>query len=95
MIRKLFEEAEKRLKKDQVGITNYAHTRGFKLYYAVVEPRQLASGEFTWLMKLTNTENKQNHPMEIPGVKIPIREAPKLQVLPPIPALTIATKRKT
>jgi len=89
----LFEEAEKRLKADQVGITTYVHSRGFKAFYAILVPVE-REGKFVWLMKLTNKEKKEQHLMDIPGERPPIREAPKLQVLPPVPVLVAAAKRK-
>lgn len=91
----LFEEAEKRLKADQVGITTFSHGRGFKQYFAFLCPL-FKDGKFVWLMKLTDQKLLYYHLEEPPvAVKVPIREAPTLQTLPPVQALvTIAKKKK-
>lgn len=90
---KLFEEAEKRLKADQVGITNFSWG-GFIQYYAFLCPL-FKDGKYVWLMKLTSTKLAYNHLQDPPvKVKVPIREAPKLETLPPVQALVVAAKRK-
>jgi len=92
--RRLYEEAERRLREDKVGITTWSWGRGFAQYYAIVEPI-IKEGRFVWLMKLTNTKAEYQHMMEIPSeVKVPIRKAPTLQVLPPVQALVVTTKAK-
>lgn len=91
--KKLFEEAEKRLKEDQIGITNFSWG-GFIQYYAFLVP-MFKDGKFVWLLKLTNTKLAYNHLQDPPmAVKVPIREAPKLETLPPVQALVVAAKRK-
>ena len=91
--KRLFEEAEKRLKKDQVGVTSFSWG-GFIQYYAFLCPL-LSDGKFVWLMKLSNTKLLYNYLQEPPEkAEIPIREAPKLKVLPPVQALVVAAKRK-
>lgn len=93
--RALFEEAEKRLKADQVGITTFSHGRGFKSYYAFLVPL-FKEGKFVWLMKLTDQKLAYNHMQEPPvAAKVPIREAPTLQTLPPVQVLVVTTKKKT
>jgi len=90
---KLWEEAEKRLKEDVIGVTTYSHGRGFTEYYAFLVPI-VHEGKFGWLLKLTDTKVKLNHLMDIPAkVKIPIKEAPTLKTLPPV-QLVVATARK-
>jgi len=92
--RKLFEEAEKRLKADQIGITTFSFGNGFIQYYALLIPVVIGT-RFVWLMKLTDTKVAFNHLQEAPvKVKLPIREAPPLQTLPPIQVLVAATKKK-
>jgi len=93
--RALFEEAEKRLKADQVGITTFSHGRGFKSYYAFLVPL-FKEGKFVWLMKLTDQKLAYNHMQEPPvAARLPIREAPTLQTLPPVQVLVVTTKKKT
>lgn len=89
--RQLYEEAEKRLKADQVGITTFSWGRGFQQYYCFLCPLQ-KNGQFVWLMKLTDTKLQYNHMQDVPAeVKLPIREAPTLETLPPVQALVVAT----
>lgn len=90
---KLFEEAEKRLKADQAGITSFSWG-GFIQYYAFLCPL-FKDGKYVWLMKLSNTKLAYNHLQDPPvKVKVPIREAPRLETLPPVQALVVAAKRK-
>jgi hypothetical protein len=90
---KLWEEAEKRLKGDTVGVATYSHGRGFVQYYAFLVPI-VREGKFVWLLKLTDTKVRLDHLMEIPAkVKIPVKEAPTLETLPPV-QLIVATSRK-
>lgn len=90
----LFEEAERRLKEDKVGITAWSWGRGFIQYFAIVEPL-VREGKFIWLMKLTQAKAEYQHMMDIPAkVKVPIRKAPTLQVLPPVKTLVVASKAK-
>ena len=92
--RALFEEAEKRIKADQIGITSFSWGRGFIQYYAFLCP-YFKEGKYVWLMKLTDTKPVYNHLQDPPvKVKVPIREAPTLETLPPVQALVVATKRK-
>jgi len=92
---KLWEEAEKRLKEDVVGLTTYSHGRGFTLYYAFLCPI-IMNGKFGWLLKLTDTKIALNHLMDIPAkVKIPVKEAPTLQALPPVQLIVATAKKKT
>jgi hypothetical protein len=92
--RKLYEEAEKRLKADQIGITTFSFGNGFIQYYALLIPVVIGT-QFVWLMKLTDTKVAFNHLQEAPvKVKLPIREAPPPQALPPIQVLVAATKKK-
>jgi len=91
---KLWQEAEKRLKEDTVGVTTYSHGHGFVSYYAFLCPI-IQGGRFVWLLKLTDTKVRLNHLMEIPAeVKIPIKEAPTLQTLPPIQMVISPAKKK-
>jgi hypothetical protein len=97
---KLWEEAEKRLKEDTVGITTFSHGRGFQNYYALLVPA-VQNGKFVWLlkltgMKLTGMKVRLNHLADIPAKgKIPIREAPTLEILPPIQMVISPVKRKS
>jgi len=91
--KKLFEECEKRLKADQVGITSFSWG-GFIQYYCFLVP-MFKDGKYGWLMKLTKTKLAYNHLQDPPtAVKVPIREAPKLETLPPVQALVVAAKKK-
>jgi hypothetical protein len=91
---KLWEEAEKRLKTDTVGVTTYSHGRGFVQYYAFLVPI-VQEGKFAWLLKLTDTKVRLDHMMEIPAkVKIPIKEAPTLETLPPVQLIMATSRRK-
>jgi hypothetical protein len=93
VIRKLYEEAEKRLKKDQIGIATFSFG-GFASYYVFLVP-YVKEGEFGWLVKFSGRKTQPNYSMDIPvKVKIPIREVPTLQVLPPIQALVATAKKK-
>jgi len=90
----LYEEAERRLKADQVGITTYSFGNGFVQYYAFLVP-MLSDGKFVWLVKLSDTIDEYEHLRDIPSkVKIPVREVPTLKTLPPVQALIIPTKKK-
>ena len=103
VIRKLYEEAEKRLKQDQIGITTFSFG-GFVSYYAFLVPylkidknegSNKESPKFGWLLKLSDRKTQCNYMQDIPAkVKIPIREVPTLQTLPPIQALIVTTKKK-
>jgi len=91
--KQLFEEAEKRLKADQIGITTFSWG-GFIQYYAFLCPL-LKDGKFVWLMKLSGTKLLYNHLQEPPEkIKVPIREAPTLKTLPPVQALVAVAKKK-
>jgi hypothetical protein len=92
IIRKLYEEAEKRLKKDQVGIATFSFG-GFVSYYAFLVP-YVKEGKFGWLVKFTSRKTQPNYSMDIPvKAKIPVK-APTLQVLPPIQAVVATAKKK-
>jgi len=91
--KRLFEEAEKRLKADQIGITTFSWG-GFIQYYAFLCPL-LKDGKFVWLLKLSATKLLYNHLQEPPEkLKIPIREAPTLKTLPPVLAMVAVAKKK-
>jgi hypothetical protein len=93
VVRKLYEEAEKRLKQDQIGIATFSFG-GFQSYYAFLVP-YVKNGKFGWLMKFSDRKTQCNYLMDIPAkVKIPIKEVPTLQTLPPIQALVTITKKK-
>lgn len=92
--RLLWEEAEHRMKKDQVGLTTFSHGRGYKQYFAFLTP-VIKEGKFVWLLKLTDTQIEYQHMQEIPSeVKVPIKEVPTLKTLPPIQAVVVAAKNK-
>ncbi|MEA2090406.1 MAG: hypothetical protein U9O89_06605 [Thermoproteota archaeon] len=92
--RQLFEEAEKRLKDDKVGLTNWSFGRGYLQYYAFLEP-VISQGKFVWLMKLTDTKVEYKHMQEVPAeVKVPVKERPTLETLPPVQALVAAAKQR-
>jgi len=89
----LFEEAEKRLRADQIGIATFSFG-GFKSYYVFLVP-MFKDGKFVWLMKFTEQKLAYNHLQEPPvAVKVPIREAPTLQTLPPIQAVVVVSADK-
>ena len=89
---KLYEEAERYLKEDIVGVALFSWGRGFIQYYAVVYP-VVKDGKFVWVMKLTQTQVVFSHLMEIPAIKEPVPQPRTVQVLPPIEAL-VKTKKK-
>ena len=90
---KLWQEAEKRLKEDTVGVTTYSHGRGFTQYYAFLVP-VAREGKFVWLLKLTDTKVRLQHLMPIPAeVKIPVK-APTLETLPPIQLIVASSRKK-
>jgi len=89
----LFEEAEKRLKADQIGIATFSFG-GFKAYYVFLVP-MFKEGKFVWLMKFTEQKLAYNHLQDPPvAPKVPLREAPVLEVLPPVQAVITVSKRK-
>lgn len=90
--RKLYEEAEKRLKKDQIGITTWSWG-GFDQCYIFLAPL-IREGKFVWLAKFTSEEPEYQHLTDIPSeVKIPVKEPPTLERLPPVQML-VAVDRK-
>jgi len=92
--RKLFEEAEKRLRADQVGIATFSFG-GFKQYYVFLVP-MFKEGKYVWLLKFTDQKLAFNHLQDPPTIaKVPIREAPTLQTLPPVQALVVVSKKKS
>ena len=95
VIRKLYEEAEKRLKQDQVGIATFSFG-GFVSYYIFLVP-YVKEGKFGWLVKFTSRKTMPNYSMDIPvKAKIPIKPPPTLETLPPLQTIiAIAKKRKT
>lgn len=91
--RELCEEAEKRMNKDQIGIATFSFG-GFQSYYVFLVP-YFKNGKFGWLLKFSDRKTECNYSMDIPAkVKVPIREVPTLQTLPPIQALIVTTKKK-
>lgn len=89
----LFAEAEKRLKADQIGLTTFSWG-GFKQYYVFLVPI-FKDGKFVWLLKFTDQKLSLNHLQEpVISAKVPIREAPTLQTLPPVQALVVVVKKK-
>jgi len=89
----LFEEAEKRLRADQIAITTFSWG-GFKQYYVFLVPL-FRDGKYVWLMKFTDQKLAYNHLQDPPvAPKVPIREAPTLQTLPPVQALVAIAKKK-
>jgi len=93
VIQQLYEEAERRLKKDQIGIVTWSWG-GFKSLYAFVVP-VVREGQFVWLVKFTENQPELQHLQDIPAKqKIPIREVPTLKTLPPVQALIVEVKTK-
>ena len=88
IINALYEEAERYIKDDLVGIALFSWGRGFKQYYAILYPL-LQDGKFVWVMKLTQTRIVYQHLMEIPTMKVPIKQPPTLETLPPVEALIV------
>lgn len=90
--KKLFLEAEKRLKADQIGMTTFSMGGGFNQQYAFMCPH-FQDGKFVWLMKLTNTKLAFDYLQDPPvDVEVPIVEAPTVKTLPPLQALVLAAK---
>jgi len=90
---RLFEEAEKRLRADQVGIATFSFG-GFKQYYVFLVP-MFKEGKYVWLMKFTEQKLAYNHLQDVPTApKMPVRAAPVLQTLPPPQVIVLAAKRK-
>jgi hypothetical protein len=92
VIQQLYEEAELRLKNDQIGIVTWSWG-GFKSLYAFVVP-VVREGKFVWLVKFTENQPELQHLQDIPATKIPIREVPTLKTLPPVQALVIEVRTK-
>lgn len=93
VIRELFEEAEKRLKNDQIGMASWSWGK-FKQCYCFVVP-YVTEGMFGWLVKFTEEEPELQHQEDIPAkVKLPIRKVPTLKSLPPVQALVVVAKRR-
>lgn len=90
----LWQECEKRLKQDQIGIITYVREEGFKQFYAFVCPL-MREGKFDWLIKLSDNQVELRQQQNIPSkVKVPIKEAPTLATLPPVQALVLAAKSR-
>lgn len=89
IIQVLYQEAERFLKNDLAGIVLFSWGRGFKQFYGVVQPR-LEDGKFVWLIELAQTKKEYQHLMEIPAMKVPIKQPPTLKALPPVEALLVA-----
>lgn len=84
----LYQEAERYLKNDLVGIALFSWGRGFKQYYAIVFPI-VRDGKFVWIMRLTQTKEEYQHLMEIPATKELVAQPPTLKKLPPVEALIV------
>jgi len=90
---RLFEEAEKRLRADQVHVATFSFG-GTKAYYIFVCP-YFRDGKYLWLLKFTEKKPIYNHLQEPPVVpKTPLRETPTLQTLPPVQVLVAVAKKK-
>jgi len=90
----LWEESEKRLKADQIGITTYVREDGFKQFYAFLCPF-ISEGKFVWIVKLSDNQVELRQLQDIPSkVKIPIKEVPTLKSLPPVQALVVVAKSR-
>lgn len=91
---KLFTEAERALKADQIGITTYSNG-GFSQYYAFIVP-VLRNGQFVWVLKISTKKVKYNCLHDVPSkTGIPFKETKTLETLPPIAALlTVPSKKK-
>jgi len=93
-ITQLLEEAEKRSRQDQVGVTTFSFGNGFKQYYAFLVPF-FHEGKFVWLMKLSDKKCQPQHLEDVPTTaKVPVREVPTLSTLPPLQALVMPATRK-
>jgi len=91
--RKLFEEAEKRLRVDQIGIGTFSFG-GFKQYYVFLVPI-FKEGKYVWLMKFSDQKLLLNHLQDMPSpAKLPIKEAPPLKLLPPVAAIVAVSQKK-
>ena len=90
----LYGEAERRLKKDQVGICSFSWG-GFTQFYAFVVP-MILEGKFVWVMMFTQNKKEYSYWQDIPAKgKLPIREPPPPpKVLPPVQVLVVAAKSK-
>jgi len=90
---KLWTEADKAIKRDEIAITTYSNG-GFTQYYAFLVPIA-RDGQFVWVLRVSNKKVEYNCLHDIPGVKVPIREAKTIETLPPIQALlTVPTAKK-
>ena len=87
----LWNEAELRWKKDQVGITTFSWGNGFIQYYAFISP-VIREGKYGWVMKLSDTQIELNYLQDTPE-KVEVRELPTLKTLPPVQALVVAVSK--
>jgi len=85
-IRALYQEAERYIREDLVGIALFSWGRGFKQFYAIVYPIT-REGKFVWVMELTQTKLVYQHLMDIPAEAKPVEEVPTLEALPSVEAL--------
>lgn len=85
----LYEEAERYLKEDIVGIATFSWGNGFKQFYALIYPI-LRDEKFVWLMHLSMTKLEYQHLMTLPALKIPIAQPPTVSTLPPVEELIVA-----
>lgn len=90
--RELFAEAERRLKKDQIGVTTWSWG-GFKQVYAFLCPF-VREGQFVWLVKFSEYQPEYVQLQEIPTkAKVPLKEIPTLKTLPPVQALVVVSRK--
>lgn len=89
----LFSEAEKRQQLDQIGMITYSNG-GFTQYYGFVQP-YFVEGKFVWLLKTSEKKPVYKRLADIPSpTKVPFREVPTLQKLPPIQQLIVVASKK-
>ena len=79
----LYEEAQRYWKEDLMGIALFSWGKGFKQYYALLQPIPREGG-FVWVMMLTQCRMEYNNLMPIPAEKIPEKKVPTVALLPPI-----------
>lgn len=89
VINALYSEAERYIKEDIIGLALFSWGRGFKQYYAILQPEIVEANKFVWTMKLTETKIEYQHLMDIPTSPLIATHLrpPTVQTLPPIELL--------
>lgn len=85
VVSELYEEAERYLKEDIMGVAQFSWGRGFVQYYALVFP-VIREDRFVWVMALTQTKVIYQHMMDVPLAKKKIPAPPTVEALPSMEA---------